>query len=175
MSNPIWAVSKFFNNWRRYSQLKVYHRCRWHQWQIYRWCHWQEWQIYNKVHPVPPVTLVLLTLTGVNNTSVTGGTGCTLTCEYPWIFEKFKITLMLLSAAWGNWFMKKTWSKKSRDTFPLRFPLWKVFSQVSVQIRITDLFISGYYLMWNYHADCITNCNLFLGELQSGHCRTSLR
>jgi hypothetical protein len=31
-----------------------------------------------KVHPVPPVTLVLLTPVSVNNTSVTGGTGCTL-------------------------------------------------------------------------------------------------
>ena len=26
---------------------------------------------------------------------------------------------MLFSGAWGRWFMKKTWSKKSRDTVPL--------------------------------------------------------
>ncbi len=28
------AVSNFFENSRRYSQLKVYHRCRWHRWQM---------------------------------------------------------------------------------------------------------------------------------------------
>ncbi len=28
------AVSNFFENSRRYSQLKVHHRCRWHRWQM---------------------------------------------------------------------------------------------------------------------------------------------
>ncbi len=28
------AVSSFFNNSRRYSQLKVHHKCRWHRWQM---------------------------------------------------------------------------------------------------------------------------------------------
>ncbi len=27
------AISNFFENSRRYSQLKVHHRCRWHRWQ----------------------------------------------------------------------------------------------------------------------------------------------
>jgi hypothetical protein len=31
---PIRTVSNFFKNSRRYSQLKVDHRCRWHQWQM---------------------------------------------------------------------------------------------------------------------------------------------
>ena len=31
----------------------------------------------------------------------------------------FEMTLMLFSGAWGRWFMKKTWSNKSRDTVPL--------------------------------------------------------
>ncbi len=31
---PIWAVSNFFENSRRYSQIKVDHRCRWHRWQM---------------------------------------------------------------------------------------------------------------------------------------------
>ncbi len=31
---PIRTVSNFFENSRRYSQLKVDHRCRWHRWQI---------------------------------------------------------------------------------------------------------------------------------------------
>ncbi len=32
--NPIWTVSNFFEISRRYSQLKVDHRCRWHRWQM---------------------------------------------------------------------------------------------------------------------------------------------
>ncbi len=31
---PIMTVSNFFDNSRRYSQLKVDHRCRWHCWQM---------------------------------------------------------------------------------------------------------------------------------------------
>ncbi len=31
---PVRTVSNFFENSRRYSQLKVDHRCRWHRWQI---------------------------------------------------------------------------------------------------------------------------------------------
>ncbi len=31
---PIRTVSNFFENSRRYSQLKVDHRCRWHRWQM---------------------------------------------------------------------------------------------------------------------------------------------
>ncbi len=31
---PIRTVSNFFQNSRRYSQLEVYHRCRWHRWQM---------------------------------------------------------------------------------------------------------------------------------------------
>ncbi len=33
---PIRTVSNFFENSRRYSQVKVHHRCRWHRWQIMR-------------------------------------------------------------------------------------------------------------------------------------------
>ncbi len=42
-------------------------------------------------------------------------------CMYPPrnFLEKFEMILMLFSGAWGRWFMKKTWSKKSRDTVPL--------------------------------------------------------
>ncbi len=31
---PIWSVSNFFENSRRYSHLKVDHWCRWHRWQM---------------------------------------------------------------------------------------------------------------------------------------------
>ncbi len=33
---PIRTVSNFFETSRRYSQVKVHHRCRWHPWQIMR-------------------------------------------------------------------------------------------------------------------------------------------
>ncbi len=46
---------------------------------------------------------------------------CTLTCEYlRKISKKFEIILMLLSGAWGKVIHEKTWSKKFRDTVPLR-------------------------------------------------------
>ncbi len=35
----------FFFYLRKYSQLKVHHRCRWNRGQIYHWCQWYEWQI----------------------------------------------------------------------------------------------------------------------------------
>ncbi len=61
----ITAVSNFFENSRRYSQLKVYHRCQRHRWQICHRCqrHRRQncrrfqrhrWQI------LPPASLVLL-------------------------------------------------------------------------------------------------------------------
>ncbi len=44
---PNRTVSNFFQNSRRYSQVKVHYRYQWHQWQI---CHryWQSWQIVGK-------------------------------------------------------------------------------------------------------------------------------
>ncbi len=30
----IWTVSNFFENSRRYSQIKIDHRCHWHRWQM---------------------------------------------------------------------------------------------------------------------------------------------
>ncbi len=52
----------------------------------------------------------------------------TFSCEYLSEFsKKFETALMVYSGLGGNWFMKKTRSKKSRDTVPLT-PLWKCFS-----------------------------------------------
>jgi len=36
------------------------------------------------------------------------------------IFEKFEMTLMFFSVLGGRWFMKKTWSNKSRNTVSLK-------------------------------------------------------
>ncbi len=45
----------------------------------------------------------------------------TLSCEYLREFlKKFETVLMEYSGAGGNWFMKRTRSKKSRDTVPLK-------------------------------------------------------
>ncbi len=90
---------------------------------------------------LPPVSLIpaanflpasFTQVTGFNNTSKTSGKiccrccrcrwygWCTLTCEYLCEFsKKFETVLGGNSGAGGNWFMKKTRSKKSRDTVPL--------------------------------------------------------
>ncbi len=51
---PTRAVSNFFENLRKYSQLKVDYRYQRHWWQICHWYQQQLWQI------LPPVSLVLL-------------------------------------------------------------------------------------------------------------------
>ncbi len=43
--NNVRIISNFFENSRRYSQVKVHHRCQRHRWQIcHRW-QWHRWQI----------------------------------------------------------------------------------------------------------------------------------
>ena len=37
--------SNFFENSRKYSQVKVHHWCQWHRWQIFHQCQWHRWQI----------------------------------------------------------------------------------------------------------------------------------
>ncbi len=43
--NNFRIISNFFKNSRRYSQVKVHHRCQRHRWQICRRCQWHRWQI----------------------------------------------------------------------------------------------------------------------------------
>ncbi len=184
---PIRTVSNFFEISRRYSQLKVDHRCRWHRWQMrkifnqknfnnfvgtpldsrvntyiyifafkftlrylqqdinpivchrclwHRWqicrrCRWYRWQFATGVVNTGGKFAAGIVdtggkfATGINNTSETGGKIChrcrwyrwsTLSCEYLREFSKKWYTQGL----GGNWFMKKTRSKKSRDTVPLK-------------------------------------------------------
>ncbi len=61
--NIIWIVSNFFENSRRYSQVKVHHRCQRHRWQIaagindtggkffhqFLLCCWHRWQIIGTI------------------------------------------------------------------------------------------------------------------------------
>jgi hypothetical protein len=52
----------------------------------------------------------------------------TLSCEYLRDFwKKFEMVLMGLG---GNWFIKKTRSKKSRDTVPLNNQSWRTYRQL---------------------------------------------
>ncbi len=53
--NNIRVISNFFENSRRYSQVKVHHRCRWYRRQIFHRYQRHQRQI------LPPVPLVLLT------------------------------------------------------------------------------------------------------------------
>ncbi len=59
---------------------------------------------------------------------------CTLNCEYLREFsKKFEMVLMEYSGDGGNWFMKKTRSKISRDTVPLR--RWHIGEVICVRIN----------------------------------------
>ncbi len=124
---PIRTVSNFFENLRRYSQVKVHHRYQRHT------------TLAANLPPVsltpvanlPPVSttqakLVAKFSAGVFDTSgkFAAGVGCrwyrwcTLTCEYLREFsKKFEMVLMGYSGAGGKLIHeKKTRSKKSRDT-----------------------------------------------------------
>ncbi len=174
------AVSKFFENSRRYSQLKVCHRYQRHRWQMEKtfkqkdfnnfvwtplgsrvniyihfclqvhfkvsgaWycCHYLPPALLTPVANFPPVSLspvanlppVSLTpvakLPPVSTTlaKMVGNfaTGVVDTGGSPWLanisanFRKnSKRSKQNTLGLGGNWFMKKTRSKKSRDTVPL--------------------------------------------------------
>jgi hypothetical protein len=128
---PIWANSKFFENSRRYSQLKVDHRCRWHRWQMKKIFNQKNFnnfvgtpldsrgntdihfclQVHLKVSAAWYYSLYIFA-TGINNTSKTGGKICrrcrwyrwsTLSCKYLREFSrKFETALMVYSGAWGK-------------------------------------------------------------------------
>ena len=82
---------------------KICRRCRWYRWQICRRCRWY-WRQF---------------ATGVVDT---GGA--------PWLanisanfLKNLKWSYCYYQGLGGRWFMKQTWSKKSRDTVPLRRPV----------------------------------------------------
>ncbi len=130
----------FFENSRRYSQLKVHHWWRWHRWQMEKIFNQKNFnyfvgvplgcrvniqiniclQVHFKVsaawycsHYLLPVNLP---------PGVVDSGGVRWLADISVNFRKFEMTLMLFSRHGGRWFMKKTWSKKSRDTLPLKLP-----------------------------------------------------
>ncbi len=77
--NNIRIISNFFENSRRYSQVKVHHRCQQHRWQICHRCQWHRWQIAAGINDTGSKFA-----TGINNT---GGKFChqfPLCCRHRW-------------------------------------------------------------------------------------------
>jgi hypothetical protein len=141
--NNITLISNFFlENSRRYLQVKVHHWYQRHGWQICRQCQLHrrqichqyqrhQWQIKVNLKKKFIYMLTLL-LKGVKKCKnfliedIWFATGVTRMVHLmlrisPQIFEK--IWNGPNGILWGgggeNWFMKKTWCRKSRDTVPL--------------------------------------------------------
>jgi hypothetical protein len=117
---PNRTVSNFFENSRRYSQLKVHHRCCWHRWQINKIFN-QQIKKKNFEHlwvvesTCRCIFFFKFTFRCQQSDSVPiichrchWYQWCTLTCEYLREFlKKFEMTLMLLSEAWGKMIHEK--------------------------------------------------------------------
>ena len=78
---PIKTVSNFFENSRRYSQVKVHHRYQRHRWQICRRCQRHRWQFATGL-----VATGGKFATGINNTREHGGKICRRCRWYRWQF-----------------------------------------------------------------------------------------
>ncbi len=105
----------------RETRGKIFHRCRWHRGQIkgtisaadtLKWT-WRRKFIYMLTTPVSTTPAAICHQYRWHR-------WCTLTCEYLWNFRKnLNWPYCYFQGLGGRWFMKKTWSKKSRDTVPL--------------------------------------------------------
>ncbi len=124
--------------------VAIRHRRHWHRWQICRRYRCHRWQF----------------ATGVNNTSeicrrcrwyrqqfcrrCRWYRWCTLTCDYlRELSKKIKRSLCNTLGLGGNWFIKKTTSKKSRDTVPLRKHMLKSAHSLSY-ITCDSSFLSNH-------------------------------
>ncbi len=130
------AVLNFFENSRRYSQLKVCHQCQRHRWQMEK--------IFNHKNFNNFIWSPLFGHKNFNNFiwSPLGSRGniyinfCLqvhFQVSAVWYCSNMLPPVSLIPVAichrhryyqglGGRWFMKKTWSKKSRDTVPLKLP-----------------------------------------------------
>ncbi len=120
------AVSNFFENSRRYSQLKVHHRCHWHRWQMEKIFNQEKFSYFLNFSFTFKFTLRCqpsdIVLTTCPRCRWYRG-WCTLTWQYLSEFSKkieTVLTVYRYSGAWGKMIHEKTWSKKSRDTVPLK-------------------------------------------------------
>ncbi len=94
--NNFGVISNFFENSRRYLQVKVHRR-----WQI---CHRYQ---RHRQKILPPVPLGLIPEVHFE-------------LRISPRFSKKSETALMLSGAWGNWLIYKTWSRKSRGTVPIK-------------------------------------------------------
>ncbi len=118
------AVSNFFDNLRRYSQLKVHHWCRWHRWQIEKIFNHKSFN-YFVWTPLGSIVTYRYIFAFVSLIPVVH---LDLRIS-PQIFEK--IWTGPNGILWGcgetdSW--KKTRSRKSRDTVPLISALAELFA-----------------------------------------------
>jgi hypothetical protein len=139
------AVSNFFENSRRYSQIKVatginnksethgkiFHRCRWYRWKFCCRCRWHRWKICHQCRWYR---------------------WCTLTCEYS---EKFETILMGYAGAGGKLIHEKTRSKKSRDTVPLSLDKKGQTTGTSLKIKDLRFFHPEKHKLFNINRDCL--------------------
>ncbi len=115
------AVSNFFENSRRYSQLRVHHRCRWHRWQIEKIFNQKNFHYFFWTPLGSRVSRRCRWYRRQFCPRCRWHRWCTLTCEYlRECSKKFETVLMEYSGAGGILIHEKTRSKKSRDTVPLR-------------------------------------------------------
>ncbi len=146
----------------------VCYRCRLHRWQICCRCRWYQRQFTTDVvytsgkfsagivdtAILPPESTTLAKLVAKFAASVfdTGGA--------PWLatifanfWKKFETVLMGYSGAGGNWYMKKTRSKNSRDTVPWFHTVGK-FNLFSWIKKFPGK--SCYWCYWEGNMSCIS-------------------
>jgi hypothetical protein len=122
------AVSNFFENSRRYSQLKMRHRCHWHRWQMKKifnqksfnyFCGTPSFKFTLKCQQSDIVSIICHRRRWYR--------WCTFTFEYLREFSEKNRNdpnVIFGGLGEGRWFMKKTWAKKSRDTVCLNFTFY---------------------------------------------------
>ncbi len=113
------AISNFFENSRRYSRLKVHHRCQRHRWQMEK--------IFKHLLPLGSRINIYVNWCLQVHFNYGGDKGncwqichrcrwhlwCTLNCEYLREFsKKFEMILVLLSGDWGKLIHEKNLKQK---------------------------------------------------------------
>ncbi len=103
---PIRTVSNFFENSRRYSQLKVDHRCCWHRWQMRKIFNQKNFNNFVGTPLDSRVNTYICHRCRLYRWS-------TLSCEYLRKFsKKFETALMVYSGAWGKLIHEKNQRQK---------------------------------------------------------------
>ncbi len=156
--NNIRIISKFFEISRRYSQVKVHHRCQRHRWQIIgtiSGCRHLQVNLKAKIYIYVSSTtqrwpnkiiknFLIEDFFNLPPVSLTPLANLELRIS-PWIFEKIRYGLNGILRGWGETdFMKRTRSKKSRDTVPLTQAASRAVSScLSDRLLQNRLLVSG--------------------------------